>query len=183
MSKALQNKISQEFKSTFAKIPGACFLNYSGMNSELFYEFRKMIRNKGFHCKVVKNNLFARSVSVNLKETLKGPSCVIYADTEDKVIQSAQVLKEWLRENRKYKLTAAYFNGEVMTAEQFLGLTEIGTKEQVLTRMVTCFQLPLINVARVLNAVPQNLAGLLAAYEEKLQKEQPPAVAEPSAPV
>jgi large subunit ribosomal protein L10 len=173
MSKALQQKISEEYQREFQPIIGACFLKYTGMTSELFREFRAHLRKNGLKCKVVKNNLFVRQVSeknkkLDLSSVLSGPVCVVYGQSEDQSIASAKIVKDWIQQNKFPVVQGAYLNGEVLDAKQYGQLVDVGSREQVLSRLVSCIQMPMTKIARSINAVPQKLAGCLSSYEKKL---------------
>lgn len=173
MSKALQQKISDEYQREFQPIVGACILNYTGISAELFREFRAHLRKNGFKCKVVKNTLFDRQVSeknkgLDLSSVLSGPVCVVYGQTEDQFISSAKIIKDWLQTNKFPTIKGAFLHGEVLNAKQYEQLVEIGSREQLLSRLLSCIQMPMTKIARSLNAVPQKLAGLMASYEKKL---------------
>ena len=168
MSKALQRKICEELDSEFKAIPGACFVDYSKITAEQFHAFRRHLREHELSCKVVKNRLLARTITLDLKDVLKGPICAVYGDTEDKVVLSAKLVKDWIKENKVLKVKGAFINGEILTEEQYFKLMDIGTKEQVLSRLLSCIQMPMTNIARTINAVPEKLARVLSAYEKKL---------------
>lgn len=175
MSKALQQKIAQEYQKEFESVPGACFVDYTGISSELFRTFRARCKKQGIKCKVIQNSLFQREVSNptrDLSKLVVGPICVLYGKSEDKFFSGIKLLKEWKVENKILLLKGGYLYGEVYSPDQLDQLLKIGSKEQVLSKLLSCLKAPVSNLARTLNAAPQKLAGVLASYEKKM-KESP----------
>lgn len=173
MSKALQQKILTEYNREFKSVPGACFLDYTGISAELFRTFRARSKKLGLKCKVVQNSLFQREVATNnrdLSKVVAGPICVLYGDSEDKFFSSIKFLKDWKSENKQPVLKGGYLYGEVYSPDQLEELLKIGSKEQVLAKLLSCLKAPASNLVRTLNAAPQKLAGVLASYEKKLKE-------------
>lgn len=146
--------------------------NYIGMNVAQATELRAKLREAGVQFKVYKNTLAKRALTeIGVEEAgdcIDGATA--WAFSEDPVAP-AKVLKEFSKDVKFVKMTGGVLDGKAVSAEQLNALADLPPREVLLSQIAGLFEAPMSNIAALLNALPQQMVGLIEALETKKQGE------------
>ncbi|HEX2747837.1 MAG TPA: 50S ribosomal protein L10 [Verrucomicrobiales bacterium] len=139
--------------------PYMLLVDYTGLTMPQFNKIRKGLRevNASFH--VSKNSYIkaagtAKSYPEALQKDLSGQTAVVFGDKD--VCAAAKVITAAAKEFQKPKLKSGVLDGTLLSAAEVQGLAEIGSRENMLAKLLG-----------VLNAPAGALARLIAAKIEK----------------
>lgn len=140
---------------------------YIGINTGDVSELRKRMREAGIEYKVYKNTLARialRDLGMGEGEFMEGPTA--WAFSTDPVAP-AKILKEFAATNKFVGMTGGILTGKAVSAKDLETLADLPSREQLLSQIAGLFAAPMSNMAAALNALPQNVAGLIDALEQK----------------
>ncbi len=164
--------ISAEIKDAQA----AVLVDYRGLTVEEDTQLRKQLREAGVVYKVYKNTMMKRAFEgtafAGLEEYLEGPSAIAIS-TED-ATAPARIICKFAKEAKALEVKAGVVEGEVYTAEQVAALSEIPSREVLLSKLLGSIQSPITNFARVLKQIAEKDGEVVAeevATEEVVAEE------------
>ncbi len=156
----------------FKKSKSVVFANFQGLNSAQTVEMRREFRKNNVEYYVVKNTLAhiaaERAGIKNAEAFFKGQTgvCIAYDDPAVAFRLAYQISKKF----EKYKIKGGVFEGEVVQLSEVESLANLPTRPELLSRLAGALQAPIQQFASVLNAIIQELPGVL--NEVRKQKEE-----------
>ncbi|MFB6421834.1 MAG: 50S ribosomal protein L10 [Candidatus Malihini olakiniferum] len=109
-----------------------------GVSVNKMNELRKAGREVGVYIRVIRNTLLRRIIQGTsfecLKNTLFGPTLI--ACSIEHPGSAARLFKEFEKENVKFKIKAAAFKGELISAAQIDRLATLPTYEGAIVRLI-----------------------------------------------
>jgi len=134
------------------------FAHYHGLKANQINDLRDKVRQAGGELVVSKNTLlriaFGKSDEIN--STLAGPTAAIFAYEDE--IAPLKAVADFAKENELPKLTAGYFNHQVISADQVNTLSKLPGKQQLQAMVVGTLAAPLHGL---LNVMQGNIRGLV----------------------
>ena len=166
-SKALAEKLKAA--------PHLFFTEYQGMKFVELDELRAQLRPLKCRYAVVKNSLVryalkGAGVDGIDPKLLKGPVGMIVADTDDPV-SPAKVLAQLGKKFPQLKIRASLVSKEWMTPAQTEALSKIGSKPELLGKLVGALYSAVSQSAGVLQAPIRDMVLVLKALEDKKKAE------------
>jgi large subunit ribosomal protein L10 len=139
--------------------PYLLLVDYTGLTMPQFNKIRKSLREVGANFHVTKNSYIkaageARNYPVEMQKALAGQTAVVFGDKD--VCAAAKVIATANKEFQKPVLKSGVLDGTFLTAAEVQGLADIGSRENMLAKLLG-----------VLNAPAGALARLIAAKIEK----------------
>lgn len=135
--------------------------DFSGLKVEQITELRQQLKDKGNEYVVVKNRLMQRAVAGGeaepLTENLVGPNGLGFSYGEP--VELAKILVDFAKANQNLKVKGGVLEGKALSPEQVSALASLPSREVLLA-----------TVLGAMNAVPQNLVGVLAAVMRGLMQ-------------
>jgi large subunit ribosomal protein L10 len=133
-------------------------------------EFRNKLREAGAKYQVVKNTLARIAVKgtqfEDAAEHFKGVTAIAWTD-QDAVVLSKTVTK-FVKDNADfYTFKAGVVDGKVYDAKQVEAISNLPSKEELISKLMFVINSGAQRIATVINAVPRDLAVVIKQIGEK----------------
>lgn len=117
---------------------GAVVADSRGVTVDKMTELRRAGREAGVHMQVVRNTLLRRIVEGTpfecLKDTFVGPTLIAFSAEHPGA--AARLFKAFAKDNAKFEVKAAAFEGELIPAAQIDRLATLPTYEEAIARLM-----------------------------------------------
>jgi large subunit ribosomal protein L10 len=176
-----------ELTERFQSSSGAVLTEYRGLTVSQLGQLRQSLGTNATFS-VVKNTLTKiaaaeAGVTSELTDLLTGPSAIAFVQGD--VVEAAKGLRDFARVNPLLVIKGGVLDGKALTPAEIAKLADLESREVLLAKLAGAMKASLAGAAATFNALPTQMARLLAALEEKRAAEAPaaPAAAEtPAAP-
>ena len=172
MKKDEKKKIVEEFVGIFTK-PGVYLMDFKGINVGEMTELRAMLREADVSMRVVKNTLAKRALKEvgisDLDDFFAGPTGVIWS-SEDSIIP-ARLLVDFLKKFKKGQVKAGLVDGSVIPEQDIEAVSKLPTKHELYGQVASVLNAPMVNIARVLNAVPTKFVRTVDAVKSQREEQ------------
>ncbi len=173
MSKTVKQMIVNDYASLFGEESDVAVISIRGIGANENNEMRSTLREKGIRVTVIRNALakqqFTGSALEALSRVLEGPSALAYGGAS--VVEVARELVELVKEFPELELKGAILDGEVFEGNaEVERLAKFPTLEEALAETVQLVLSPAQNLVAGVMGPGRNLASLVKAIEEKLEK-------------
>ena len=176
----IKKPIVEEISATIKDAQSVVLVDYRGLTVAQDTELRKQLREAGITYKVYKNTMmnfaFQGTDFEALAPYLDGPNAMAVSTTD--ATAPARVLAKFAQTAKKLEIKAGVVEGAVYDADGMKAISEIPSREELLSKLLGSIQSPIANFARVMDQLAEK--GGAAACPAPAVEEAP---AEEAAPV
>jgi large subunit ribosomal protein L10 len=159
----------EELKAEFEKSSAVLLTHYRGMTVKQSNALRRSLDSAGAHYRVAKNTLASLAASQTgngaLSDELVGPTGFVFVHEDPAA--AAKALCTFAKTCDKLVIRGGVLGGKLLSAADVEALSQLPSREQMLSMFVGVLQAPMRDFVGVLAAVPRGLVQVLSAIEEK----------------
>ena len=173
MARAEKVTTVAELTERFQNSSGAVLTEYRGLTVAQIGELRRSL-NGHASFSVVKNTLTKiaateAGVTSELVELLTGPSAIAFVHGD--VVEAAKGLRDFSRANPLLVIKGGVLEGKALKPAEIVKLADLEPREVLLAKLAGAMKASLAGAAATFNALPTQMARLLAALEQKKSAE------------
>lgn len=173
MTKARKATVKADIAGRLKKANAAMTAEYRGLTVQELTELRVKLREAKAEFKIVKNRVAKVAITEGienieaLKPHLKGPVGIVIAYGDPAA--AAKSLIEFGKDRENFKVTGGVMEGKGVTAAQLKAISELPSKEVLLSRLVGSLISPHRGILGVLQGVQRNLVQVVNAIKDTKQ--------------
>ncbi len=146
--------------------PFLLLVDYTGTTVPQFNEIRKRLREVGAKFHVTKNSYVkaaaaSKGLPKELEKDLNGQTGVVFGDSD--VCAAAKILKGANSEYQHPVLKSGSLDGQFLTAAEINGLADVGSRDNLLAKLLGVLNAPAGAIARAIAAKIEKDGGGAAA--------------------
>lgn len=175
LKQPIVDAISEDIKDAQSVV----LVDYRGLTVSQDTALRKQLREAGVTYKVYKNTLMKRAFDgtefEGLEGCLEGPSAI--AVSKDDATAPARILCQFAKTAQALELKGGVVEGNVYDVAGLTELSQIPSREVLLSKLLGSIQSPITNFARVIKQIAEQGEGSAEAPAEAAVEEAPAAEA------
>ena len=169
MARADKEIAVADLAERFRSSAGAVLTEYRGLTVSQLGELRQSLGGN-VQFSVVKNTLTKiaatqAGVSTDLIDLLEGPSAIAFVQGD--AVEAARGLRDFSRTYPQLVLKGGVLEGKPLRPDDIIKLADLEPREVLLAKLAGAMKASLAGAAATFNALPAQMARLLAALEEK----------------
>lgn len=130
-----KQKVIDEISGKIKESSSVIFFDYRGLKDKDLAILRKNLKNTDSEMKIYKNTLTERALNelkLSVGDVLDGPSAIAISKDE---IAPIKILFDFSKKNATLKIKGGILNGNVITLEEVNSLSQVPSREGLLTML------------------------------------------------
>lgn len=173
LNRTEKEQVIGELREKMAKAKAAIVAEPKGLNVATVTELRKKLRDAKIDYRVVKNTLAARAAKGTpvepVAEKFVGPTALVMS--YDDVVTPAKLLAEFMKDRENFTIRAAIIEGKVVDAKGVQALAKLPGLQELRGQIAALIAQPATKLVRMIGTPGQQLAQVLGARREQLEKQ------------
>ncbi|HDY72767.1 MAG TPA: 50S ribosomal protein L10 [bacterium] len=167
-TKEQKKKIIEDLKKKITKQKTIVFIDFTGLKVGDMFDLRKSLKQINGQLKVAKKTLIGLALKdsglkADINE-LKGEVGMVFGYQDE--ISSAKAVYQFSQKNPSLKILGGFFENEFKSAQDFISLAQLPSKQELLTRLTGSILAPVSNFVRVLKGNLKGLVCVLSAIKK-----------------
>lgn len=167
-TKEQKKKIIDDLKEKIARQKTIVFIDFAGVKVEGMFNLRKNLKKADSQLKVAKKTLINLALKDSGLKTdidkLEGEVGMVFGYKDE--ISPAKIIYQFSKENPNLKILGGFFENKFKSAEDFVALAQLSSKEELLARLTGSISAPISNFVRVLEGNLKGLVYVLSAIKK-----------------
>jgi large subunit ribosomal protein L10 len=159
-NKAEKKTQAEELRTQLANVSTVVLSTFQGITVEDDTKLRRSVEAVGGKYQVVKNTVAERAAAgtptEGLLKDLKGTNSIAYTTADP--VTLAKTLTKFAKEVPAFKFRAGWVEGRVVSIAEINQLSNLPSKEELISKIMFMINAPAQRVATALAALPRNLA-------------------------
>ncbi len=172
MNRTEKEEVIGQLHEKMARAKAAILAEPKGLDVATVTELRKKFRDAKVDYKIVKNTLAQRAAKGTslepIVEQFRGPTALIMS--YDDVIAPAKITSDFAKDRDNFAIRTAVVEGKVIDAKGVLALAKMPGLLELRGQIASMIAQPATKLVRMLGTPGQQLAQVLNAQKEKLEK-------------
>ena len=164
----LVNNIKEQLKNS----KNTFVVSYSALSAPQLNVFRKDLRKLGAKVYVSKNRIaqiaLQESKQEKLADSIERQTAFIWTNSDS--VDVSKVLVKFLKEFKGLSVHGGLIEGEYLGNEDIKRLSELPSREALLTQLLTVMISPITGLQNALNAKTRDLLSILKQFELRSEK-------------
>lgn len=169
-----KQELIEEIKSNIENNEIVLVASVEKMTVSDITDLRRKLREGSVTLKMYKNTLIRHAMLQmdpdneafqKIFEHLKGPSALVF--NKETPLLACKLVSEKAKEDKRVGVKAAFFEGRYVDMNGVTGLASIGSKEMLLSRLLSVLNAPMSRLVNALKSPQSNLVHTLKAVAEK----------------
>lgn len=157
-TKSQKAEIIKVIEDKLAKMKSAVMFNYSGIEVKELNQLRDKCREEGVDYMVAKKALLKKALNEKGMQSIAdsnfdGEIATLFSYEDE--VAPARILATFAKGQEKIKFAGGILEGNYIDAARVTELSKIGSKKELLAKVVGCLANPLSGLARVINAIKE----------------------------
>lgn len=170
-----KEEILADLKEKFEGAKSIIFSDYRGLSVHDIQKLRRALREKNVSYKVAKKTLIKLAAEdAGYKdipaESMEGPVGVAFSYEDE--VSAAKTLADLGKEFETLKLLGGLIEGEILSLDKVTALSQMPSKEELLSKLVGSLKAPSSGLANVLSGSIRNLVYVVEAHRQKLAEQE-----------
>ncbi len=174
MNRTEKEQVIGELHEKMAKAKTAILAEPKGLNVATVTELRRKLRDQKVEYRVVKNTLAARAAKGTtlepLAEKFVGPTALVMS--YDDVVLPAKLLVEFMKDRENFVIRTAVVDGKLVDAKGVQALAKLPGLKELRAQIAAMIAQPATKLVRMISTPGQQLAQVLGARRDQLEKPQ-----------
>ena len=153
----LKKPIVEEISANIKDAQSVVIVDHRGLTVAEDTELRKQLREAGITYKVYKNTMmnfaFKGTDCEGLAPYLEGPSAI--AISKDDATAPARILCKYAKTAKALEIKGGVVEGTVYDSKGIEAISNVPSREELLSKFLGSIQSPITNLARVLNQIAE----------------------------
>ena len=164
-----RDKMKKSVTSAFEAKGSTFVVTYTGITSAQMNDIRKSLKRKKADVYVTKSNvarLALKDVKLDeLAQKIHGQMAFVFTDTD--VSEVSKELLKVSKENQGFTVAGGYLDGSLLNPADIKRLSDLPSREALLSQLLATIQSPMSRLAGALNAKSRELLSILKQLSEK----------------
>ena len=173
MNRTEKEQVIEALHEKMAKARAAILAEPRGLDVATVTELRKKFREAKVDYKIVKNTLAQRAAKGTpvepLVEKFVGPTALIMSYSD--VVAPAKILADFAKDRESFAIRTGVVEGRVVDAKGILALAKLPGLKELRGTIASVIAQPATRLARMLATPGQQLAQVLNARKDQLEKQ------------